>query len=325
MHQFYVKVFQFFLIEFGLRAADFSKVQRCGQRFQIIKRFNGFRSAEFGQKRTDGHRLNTFGAQFADPQTAQTFGQFSFFSGQQRQMRKSRHPSAQSFKHLNLRSRVGYMIFSANNMRNAKINVINNRRQMIQKASVFTDNNRVAQFFGFIADFAANHIVPFDFARKQFKTIMRFASFRFIFGNIFRRITQSLAIINRRQAFGQSAFSFKFQFFRRFIAGINPAFRFQSGGYFVIAFKASRLPGFFTPNQTQPFQVIADNVFIFFFRPLFVGVINTKHKFSAELLSPQPVKQGRTGIADMHKSGRARRKSYFYISHLFYPSVKLKG
>ena len=47
-----------------------------------------------------------------------------------------------------------------------------------------------------------------------------------------------------------------------------------------------------------------------------VSIVDTEHKFAAEFFGQQPVKNSRTGIADVHIAGRARRKSNFYIRHL---------
>ena len=56
------------------------------------------------------------------------------------------------------------MVFTAHNMRNAKVAVINYGRQMIQKCSVFSDNNRVAQVFSLIFYGSAHNVIPGNFA-----------------------------------------------------------------------------------------------------------------------------------------------------------------
>ena len=54
------------------------------------------------------------------------------------------------------------MVFTADDVGYAKVNIINNRRKMIEIASVFPDDNRVSQIARLIAAMAAHHIVPLD-------------------------------------------------------------------------------------------------------------------------------------------------------------------
>ena len=59
------------------------------------------------------------------------------------------------------------MIFTANDVRYTEINIINNRRQMVQKAAILANDNRVAQFGRIVFYFAAYQIMPADFAGSQ--------------------------------------------------------------------------------------------------------------------------------------------------------------
>lgn len=59
-------------------------------------------------------------------------------------MRELGNFAAESLKHFYLNSRIADMVFAADNVGYAEVDVINDRWQMIQKAAVFAYNNRVA-------------------------------------------------------------------------------------------------------------------------------------------------------------------------------------
>ena len=59
-------------------------------------------------------------------------------------MRELGNFAAESLKHLYLNRRIADVVFAADNVGYAEIDVINDRRQMIQKAAVFANDNRVA-------------------------------------------------------------------------------------------------------------------------------------------------------------------------------------
>ena len=151
---------------------------------------------------------------------------------------------------------------------------------MIKITAVFTNNNRVAEFFGLILTMPAHNIFPLDYARKQLKAIVRLATFGLKLGNIFRRIAQRLTVINRRFAFGHRAFAFDLQFFRCIIARINTPFGNQFVAHGIIALKTRRLTCFFAPIETEPLQALAHRVFVFFFRAGKIRIINTEHKLA---------------------------------------------
>ena len=126
MHQFGIKLFQFLFVKLRLGMADFFKVQRLGQLLKRIKRFDCFRCAEFGQKGTNSHSFNSLFAQLPNAKAAKAFRKFSFLSCQKRQMGKSRYFSADCLEHLYLRSCIRNMVFTADNVCNGKVNIVNN-------------------------------------------------------------------------------------------------------------------------------------------------------------------------------------------------------
>ena len=139
-----IETAKFSFVKLRLRTSQAPEIQRSGQFRQRIKRRYAFRGADFGQKRANGQRFDAFFPQLANTQRPQTFGEFSLFAGQQRQMRELGNFAAESLKHLYLNSRIADMVFAADNVGYAEVDVINDRWQMIQKAAVFAYNNRVA-------------------------------------------------------------------------------------------------------------------------------------------------------------------------------------
>ena len=139
-----IETAKFSFVKLRLRTSQASEIQRSGQFCQRIKRGYAFRGADFGQKRANGQRFDAFFPQLANAHRPQTFGEFSLFAGQQRQMRELGNFAAESLKHLYLNRRIADVVFAADNVGYAEIDVINDRRQMIQKAAVFANDNRVA-------------------------------------------------------------------------------------------------------------------------------------------------------------------------------------
>lgn len=134
---------------------------------------------------------------------------------------------------------------------------------MVQITPVFTDNDRIAQFVCIIPANSAHNVMPDNFTAFKFKTVMRLPAFSSKTGKVFRRIAESLPVINRRQTFCQQSFAFEFKFFRCIITSINPPGLFQLSNHFVITGKSCRLPRFLVPADTEPCQCISYAFFIF--------------------------------------------------------------
>ena len=173
------------------------------------------------------------------------------------------------------------MIFPSNDVGYAMVQIIDHRRQQIEERAIFANDNRVADIDRVVGGLATHQIVPGDVGLVQLEPPVGFAPFGFQLCNVFGREGQGGPIINRRFMLGTQAFAFKFQLVCIFIARIQTANFFQGLRCGFIPVDADRLTFFAIPGQTQPCQICADALDIFFLAARCVRIVKTENKFAA--------------------------------------------
>src|SRR3954447_25903794 len=93
---------------------------------------------------------------------AKPLRQFTFGGNQQCLVRKLRRLGDERFEHLDLRGTVRDMILAANDVRNAKIDVINDARQQVEPAAVLPSHDRIAEKLGVELLLAADEVLKND-------------------------------------------------------------------------------------------------------------------------------------------------------------------
>ena len=170
-------------------------------------------------------------------------------------MAHSRRAGAERLEQLDLRSRVGDVIFASDDVGDAVINVVDDRRHGVDDPSVLTHQNRVRQARHMVADIAAHHVGPTDLGIVQAETPVRATARRLEFALLFVGQFQRCAVIDRGAACRQLGLALERQLFGRLEAGIGAA---GIGKLFqrrIIAVETRRLPVLAVPGHAHPLQV----------------------------------------------------------------------
>ena len=130
-------------------------------------------------------------------------------------MGKGGHASAQCLEHLHLHGGIGHMVFAAQHLGHAHIDVIDDAWQHIEPRAIGAADHRIGHLPGLKMLGPANAIVPCDrrCVVKQ-KTPMRRLARRGAGGMVSLAQRQPRPIVNWRQASPQQNFTFEVQFLR---------------------------------------------------------------------------------------------------------------
>ena len=84
-------------------------------------------------------------------------------------MAEYRNRTAQRLEYLDLHGGIGDMVFAANDVADGKVEIVDHRGQHIDRHTVRTDEDGIAQMLGLKMNVAADQIVPVDRAGCEFE------------------------------------------------------------------------------------------------------------------------------------------------------------
>src|SRR4029078_7725840 len=161
-------------------------------------------------------------------------------------MTESRIGRAECFEQLNLRGRVDHMVFAADHVCNAKVDIVDYARQRVEISAVRPNQHRVRQRSGIDMLAGAHEGVPDHVPRLELEAPMWLAPLGFEPGLVLLGQLQRRAVIDRGAAARELTLALKLELFGRLVAGINPPCPLQSldGGIIQIeALRRADLPG----------------------------------------------------------------------------------
>ena len=175
-------------IEMRRRTPDLLEGKFLRKRVQRIAQIDRIRRAGFGEIAGERERLDAILlAQRFDRHRAQPFRKrLAAGANKQREMCELGHGRTERLENLNLDRRVGDVILTPDDVRNRKIDVIDDRRQCVQKTSVLTDQYGIGQCRGVDLDLAAHEIAPDDPVLRQLEPPVRQAPLLFQTRALFR-------------------------------------------------------------------------------------------------------------------------------------------
>ena len=145
MHDLLVELRQLFIVKPGRRAAEAGKIERGNQLLDIGNRFDRIAGSDAGQQGDNRLRLDILLAKAAHTERTQTFGKLALGPDEQGFMRKFRGLRAKRVEHLDLHRGIGDMVLAAHDMGNPHLDIVDRRRQHIEPAAVFAQDDRVGQ------------------------------------------------------------------------------------------------------------------------------------------------------------------------------------
>ena len=222
-------------------------------------------------------------------------------------MREFRCGGAHGSEHLDLDRRVRNMIFAAQHMGDAHVDIVNCAWKHIQPAAVGAADYRVGQKFGIKFGSATNTVIPCKcFVVVKFESPMRRNAFGFLGRALLFFELQCTAIVDWRQPAPQLHLALQLQLLCSLVCGIHAARLFQLLKCGVIAIQPLRLAFLAVRLDPEPRQISADCIDIFLFATRSVGIIDPQYELTAALLGEHPIMQRGADIADMQAAGRRR-------------------
>ncbi len=224
-------------------------------------------------------------------------------------MTKEGHRPAERFEDFDLHTRIGDVVFAADDVRNLEVDVVNDAWQRVKKGAVFADQHRIAQRGRVDRDMAAHKIGPILARAGELKTPVRLAAFRFELGAVFGAELQRSAIIDRRLAGRLRDLAFAVEFILGLVRRIEQPRRLQLIGGLLVLGEAVRLVGALLPMEPEPSEIILDALLELFGRAGKIGVVDTQEDAAALRDREEPVHQRSAYVADMDASRRGRRET----------------
>ncbi len=225
--------------------------------------------------------------------------------GELRRGRRAQRP-----EQLDLHRRVGDMVLAADDVGDARVEIVHDRGQGIKIGAVLAHQNRIGQRGAIDMAVAADQIVPAHDFGLQPEAPVRLAARRlqrraFGFGQ-----AQGRAIVNRRRAARDLQAALALQLVRRLVAGIEPPGLLQPFRGGLIEREPLRLAELAVRRDAQPFEIDLDAQRIFLGGSFGIGVVESQDELAAMLAGEKIVQQRRARIADMDAAGGRRRESH---------------
>ena len=233
----------------------------------------------------------------------------------EREMREARRPEAERPIEQDLARRVRDVILAADHVRHLHQRIVDHDREVVLRAAVGADDDRIADDVGVEGHVAADEILErhVDVLGHAEADDGALAGVETAPGLIRRQVAAG-AVVHRRTAGGEIRAAIVLELLRRAEAVVGLAAGEQLVGVRGVEVQPLRLAvgagraadvGPLVPLEAEPAQVLQDAVLGLFRRSLGVGVFDAEDERAVVAAREQPVEQRRAGVADVQRAGRA--------------------
>ena len=222
-------------------------------------------------------------------------------------MAEARRGAGQRLEDLDLHGRVGDVVFAADDMGDAKVDVVDHRGQRIEVAPVLAPQHRIGERGAVDMTLAAHHVVPPHGRRLEAKAPVRLAAVSLERRALGVGQAQRGAVIDRRTAERLLALAPPVEFFGRLVGGIEPARALSSPP------RRRRAPSAPTAahevgrdaSQARSFSIAS----AYSARSVRGRCRQSAERSGRRAPDVEPVEQGGAGVADMDAPGRRGREA----------------
>ena len=158
------------------------------------------------------------------------------------------------FENLDLHRRVGDMILAADDMRDAKVDVVDHRGKGVEIGSVLAPQHRIGERRAVDVAFAPHHVVPAHRRRVEPEAPMRPAARRFERGAFGFAQAQSRPVVDRRAAQRLLALAAPVELVRGLVSRVQTAQGLEFCGGRVVGRHSFRLPPHPIGRDSEPLR-----------------------------------------------------------------------
>ena len=252
-------------------------------------------------------------------------------SEHERQVRERRRLQTERLVEQDLPRGVRDVIFASNHVRDLHRGVINDDGEVVRRAAVRSQDDRIAYHPGFERDLTAHQVAKRDVLSDGDRKAERGRLSRADpvgRGGWVDRAT--LPAVLRWLTGSERLAPLAFEIFRGTEAGVRAGGVEQRPRRGRVLADSLGLPVRrmrsadvwpFVPVESQPPQIVKDGPFRLARRSFDIGVLDTEHERAAVTPRQQPVEERRAGVADVEVSGWTRRKAHARDRHETGPST----
>ena len=285
-------------VEMGRCAAEMAEIELGGECGEIGDRFDRLRSPEPSEQREQRHRLEPVDFHLPNSDRAEPLGQFALGGDEQRFMGEDGRVCAQSVEHLKLDGAVRDMILAADDVADAKVDIVDHARQEIKPTAVGAADDGVAEQPGIELLVAADEVGPADRAvvveAKAPVGRTAFDGFALALG----------PLVNWGQAAPEQDFAANVELFGGFEAGVDPSGGGKPVEFPLVKREAVGLTDHLVGSEPKPGEVGVDRLFVRGGRTFGVGVVDPKQEVPAVAPREQQVVERGANVADMEPARR---------------------
>ena len=257
--------------------------------------------AQRGQDCDDRQGLDPLLPEVAQAQAAQALGELA--AGDvlhEGQVGKGRCGAVQRLRQGELEAGVGEVVLAADDVADAEVEVVDDRREEVGGGAVLAADDGVAEGRELDLDGAADQVGEGDRAVRQEEAPVRRPV------GVPGTGCQGGTVVAGRLAAGELGPAPGLQLLRGLVAGVDGTTGPEPLERSLVEGGALALPVLLVPTHAEPGQILADRPLKVGARALAVGVVEAEDEAARLLAGEEPVDHGRARVAQMEQPGRAR-------------------